>query len=345
MRLILNVDDTEALRYAKTKALRHAGFDVIEAGSGQAALEAAAARHPDLILLDVKLPDMSGLEVCQRIKRDHPGMMVLQVSATFVESGDRVRGLNLGADAYLAEPISADELVANVKALLRLRDAEAEKDALLRQKDVLFKELNHRVKNNLQLISSLLSIQSRRITDPKARAEFVTAQQRIRTIASLHSRLCRDERGFGTVRAEVYLKELSDHLRSLLLAERPRISLVARGDDFTIDIDRATSVGLIINELVSNATKHAFQEGDSGTILVELRHEAETCTLCVADDGRGRESVASAERGVGLKLVNLLTTQLGGTIHQDSIRGIRTTISFPCESKTPPELESSQVTS
>jgi two-component sensor histidine kinase len=342
MRLILNVDDTEALRYAKTRALQRAGFEVIEAGTGQGALDTTAARHPDLVLLDIKLPDMSGHEVCQRIKRDYPGTMVLQVSATFVESTDRARGLELGADAYLTEPLAPEELIANIRALLRLRDAETEKDLLLQQKDVLFRELNHRVKNNLQLISSLLSIQSRRVTDPEARAEFQTAQQRIRTIASLHNRLCRDERGFGTVHAETYLRELSDHLRSLLLAERPQVSLVAKGGDFSLDIDRATSIGLIINELVSNAAKHGFHEGQSGTIFVEFVRENGGCTLRVADDGRGTSAATAAGIGVGLKLVHLLTSQLGGTIRQESAPGLRTTITFPCETASPAEDEASQ---
>ena len=172
---------------------------------------------------------------------------------------------------------------------------------LVRQKELLFKELNHRVKNNLQLISSLLSVQSRRITDPKAREEFRTAQQRVRTIASLHARLYRDDHGIGSVNVQHYLEELADQLRTLLLAERPNVALVVRGGDFSIDIDRATSTGLIINELVSNAAKHAFAAGKPGTIFVELTRKEGMCTLCVADDGRGDDSVASAgSDGIGL---------------------------------------------
>lgn len=344
MHLILNVDDTEALRYAKTRALQRAGFDVIEAKTGQAALDQIARRPPDLVLLDVKLPDMSGHEVCKRIKQEHPGTMILQVSATFVESADRVRGLDIGADGYLTEPLSAEELIANVRALLRLRDAEAEKEALLHQKDLLFKELNHRVKNNLQLISSLLSLQSRRITDPQARAEFATAQQRIRTIANLHSKLYREDR-LGSVNGGAYLEELSDQLRSLLLAERRNVSLVAKGGDFEIDIDRATSLGLIINELVSNAAKHAFKPGQSGSIVVELKRENGHCILYVSDDGCGTDDETENGDGMGLKLVELLTTQLDGTLHQESVRGMRTTITFPCEAEsTAPAEQNSPAT-
>ncbi|CAA9217194.1 MAG: hypothetical protein AVDCRST_MAG08-451 [uncultured Acetobacteraceae bacterium] len=124
--LILNVDDDEAGRYAKTRALRRAdGIDVIEAATGGDALRLVAERRPTLVLLDVKLPDINGLEVCRLIKRDRPEILVLQISASFVSGGDRARGLDAGADTYLTQPVEPNELVASVRALLRIRQAEA----------------------------------------------------------------------------------------------------------------------------------------------------------------------------------------------------------------------------
>ena len=125
-RPILNVDDSEALRYAKTRILQSAGYDVIEAGTGADALKLVRDAQPPLVLLDVMLPDMNGLEVCRTIKRDFPSTLVLQVSATFVDAADRTRGLDAGADSYLTEPVEPEELVANVQALLRLKNAEEE---------------------------------------------------------------------------------------------------------------------------------------------------------------------------------------------------------------------------
>jgi PAS domain S-box-containing protein len=123
---ILNVDDNEAGLYAKSRALRLAGFEVHEATTGEDALRLAYELKPQLVLLDVRLPDVSGIEVCRRIKTD-PSidfMLVIQTSATFTEVRDRVRGLEGGADAYLTEPIEAEELIANIRAILRLRKAE-----------------------------------------------------------------------------------------------------------------------------------------------------------------------------------------------------------------------------
>jgi PAS domain S-box-containing protein len=125
---ILNVDDFEPGLYAKSRVLRLAGFDVHEAMTGEDTLRLAHELKPDLVLLDVHLPDISGIEICRRIKTDPSinSILVIQTSATFTEVRDRVRGLEGGADAYLTEPIEAEELVANIRAILRLRKAEQE---------------------------------------------------------------------------------------------------------------------------------------------------------------------------------------------------------------------------
>jgi PAS domain S-box-containing protein len=124
--LILNVDDNDGARYAKTRILQRAGFNVAEAANGTDALAFVYAQLPDLVLLDVKLPDINGIEVCRQIKAQPKSSMVLvlQTSAALTGSIDKIRGLEGGADNYLAAPIEADELIANVNALLRLRIAQ-----------------------------------------------------------------------------------------------------------------------------------------------------------------------------------------------------------------------------
>ena len=122
--LILNVDDNESGRYVKTRILRLGGYEVIEARTGVEALESARRQRPDLILLDVKLPDVSGYEVCRLVKAQMPKLLVLQISASFVAPGDRATGLDSGADAYLSQPVEPSEMLATVRALLRLKAAE-----------------------------------------------------------------------------------------------------------------------------------------------------------------------------------------------------------------------------
>ncbi len=123
--ILLNVDDTEALRYAKTRILQQAGFVVREAATGGEALDLVSEINPALVLLDVKLPDISGIEVCRRIKLTHPSVSILQMSATFVTGEFQAAAFDQGADSYLVEPVEPVVLVAAVRSLLRLRQSEA----------------------------------------------------------------------------------------------------------------------------------------------------------------------------------------------------------------------------
>ncbi|MBN9419629.1 MAG: response regulator [Reyranella sp.] len=121
---ILNVDDNESGRYVKSRVLKQAGYEVSEARTGVEALEKMRQERPDLVLLDVKLPDINGHEVCRLIKKQSPHVLVLQISASFVTPVDRATGLDSGADAYLSQPVEPSELSATIRALLRLKRAE-----------------------------------------------------------------------------------------------------------------------------------------------------------------------------------------------------------------------------
>ena len=132
---ILHVDDNAANRYIVTRMLQNAGFDVQQAASGKAGLQLALESQPDLIVLDVQLPDLNGFEVCRQIKTNPATAFipVLHLSASFVKSEDKVQGLDSGADGYLAQPVEPIELVATVNALLRTRKAEEAARLLARE--------------------------------------------------------------------------------------------------------------------------------------------------------------------------------------------------------------------
>lgn len=133
--VILNVNDDEATRYSTTRILKNAGWDVIEADTGDRALAQVSEQHPSLVVLDVKLPDVSGFEVCRRIKTNPAtaSIPVLHLSAHRISSHDKAYGLDSGADAYLAQPAEPVELAAMVRALLRANEARlaAERAALI----------------------------------------------------------------------------------------------------------------------------------------------------------------------------------------------------------------------
>src|SRR5438552_13700047 len=124
---ILIVDDAEGSRYVLTRMLQRARYEVREAATGLEALR-LAAENPDLVILDINLPDLNGREVCRRLKADPAtaSIPVLHLSASFVESENRAEGLESGADGYLTYPVEPRELIANIEALLRARRAERE---------------------------------------------------------------------------------------------------------------------------------------------------------------------------------------------------------------------------
>jgi PAS domain S-box-containing protein len=150
--IILNVDDNDGARYAKTRILRSAGFHVLEAANGTDALAMVRDEEPALVLLDVKLPDINGIEVCRRIKADPDTncVLVLQTSAALTNRADKIRGLEGGADNYLAAPIEADELIANVNALLRMRQTQDE----LRESEERFRQLTDNVEDVFWMFSA-----------------------------------------------------------------------------------------------------------------------------------------------------------------------------------------------
>ncbi len=123
---IINVDDSEVARYARTRILARAGFQVYEAGTAREAFELIAAHNPDLVTLDVHLPDLNGKDVCRKIKArpESASVIVLQISASATATPNAISALNNGADAYLTEPTDPDVLIATIRALLRLRRAE-----------------------------------------------------------------------------------------------------------------------------------------------------------------------------------------------------------------------------
>jgi PAS domain S-box-containing protein len=149
--LILNVDDNDGARYAKTRILQSAGFHVVEASNGTDALAVVKRGGVALVLLDVKLPDINGIEVCRRIKADPDSAMVLvlQTSAALTGRADRIRGLEGGADNYLAAPIEADELIANVNALLRMRQTQS----ALRDSEERFRQLTDNIEDVFWMFS------------------------------------------------------------------------------------------------------------------------------------------------------------------------------------------------
>lgn len=211
------------------------------------------------------------------------------------------------------------------------RRAEEQIKASLKEKEVLLKEIHHRVKNNLQIISSLLNLQSAEIEDPTASQKFQESQDRVKAMALIHERLYQSS-DLAKIDFSGYVRSLTGHLVRSYRVNASVVRLNLEVESVPMNLDVAIPCGLIINELVSNAFKYAFPEGRNGCIDVRFRAAGDGgLALTVRDDGVGCAPEWNPEEcdSLGLKLVRSLTEQLGGTLDFRSRSGFACMIAIP----------------
>jgi PAS domain S-box-containing protein len=218
------------------------------------------------------------------------------------------------------------------------RRAEAAIQASLREKEVLLREIHHRVKNNMQIISSLLNLQARHYQDPAVAAVFRESHNRIRSMALIHEKLYRAG-DLSRLDFSEYIQSMTAHLSLAYGIDPGRIRFEVESEGVFLDINTAIPCGLILNELVSNALAHAFPDGRSGTVRIECRKdEGRSVLLVVADDGIGLPEDFDIRRSAsfGLEVVALLVDQLGGTLEWNREGGTKFQIRFGTVSDQPP---------
>jgi PAS domain S-box-containing protein len=206
---------------------------------------------------------------------------------------------------------------------------EEEIKASLKEKEAMMREIHHRVKNNLQIVSSLLRLQARSIKSKALKDTFDIAQNRIKSMALIHEVLYLSE-NLDKINFSDYIKRITNHLFSMFSRKAKKIQLELDVGEFYLDIDKAIPCGLIINELVSNAFKHAFPDGKSGKIQVDLAHKLDRYTIMVKDTGVGFPSDFDMERTqtLGLQLVGDLVKQIEGSYEMQNDGGAAFKIVF-----------------
>lgn len=211
------------------------------------------------------------------------------------------------------------------------KQLEEQMQASILEKETLLKEIHHRVKNNLQVVSSILNLQASRCADEQTRLVFQETQNRVRSMALIHEKLYRS-RNSAQVNSEEYICSLVDYLGSIFKSYAPGVEVVVKASDLMLDIDRAVSCGLIITELVTNAFKHAFLPDQSGQIEVNLYTDrSSNIILRVADTGKGfpEDDGFRQKASLGLQLVDILVRQLNGSIEMHRRGGSQFVITFP----------------
>jgi signal transduction histidine kinase len=336
--LILLVDDQPGSRYTIRKILQKAQYEVKEAATGADALRLAAER-PDLVILDVGLPDLSGYEVCQKIKAEPAtaSIPVLHLSASFAEVENRVRGLEGGADGYLTYPVEPPELLANVQALLRVREAERALQDEGRRKDEFLAMLAHELRNPLAPIRN--AIQIIRLAGSQNPA-VVQAGEMVERQVQHMTRLVDDLLDVSRVsRGKIELRKEKVALATIIAraTENTRPAIDAGNHELILNLPPRpihlegdpTRLVQILGNLLTNAAKYT---DSGGRIWLTAEREGDQAILRVRDTGIGIRADllphvfdlfvqsdraldrAAGGLGIGLTLVRSLVEMHGGTV-------------------------------
>jgi signal transduction histidine kinase len=376
---IVVVDDTEPGLYVKVQTLRRAGFTVLEASNGSDALSIVARERPDLVVLDVNLPDISGLEVTRRLRSspEIPGIQILQISNTAIETADRVRGLEQGADVYLTEPVEGEVLVATVHSLLRVRRAETALARALdgerkarqlaeeanRLKDEFIATLSHELRTPLNALMGWIWQLRHTTLAPAAQSRALDSLERnTRIQAQLNNDLLdisRAARGKLQLEMRVFNLEdviaaASESVRDAAAAQHLKLSVTTTPVWVAADQARMQQV---VTNLLTNAVQFTPEDG---AITVTLRADDRDAILTVEDTGAGidpaflphvfdqfrqGEGVLSRKHGglgLGLAVVRQMVDLHGGSVavtSEGAGRGATFTVRLPRETAPPAPVD------
>jgi two-component sensor histidine kinase/CheY-like chemotaxis protein len=357
---VLNFEDDPADALIVERALRKVflmSFQITTVQRLEEGLRWLREKSFDVALVDLRLRDAHGMETFERLRTEAPALPLIVLTGN---DDDRlaVQILRQGAQDYLLKHETTGPLLAKairyaierhrIRVELNSRALELEESLneqkraenrlakILREKDVLLKEIHHRVKNNLQIISSLLNLQSRRIKDPQTLEIFRESCDRVQLMALIHEKL------YGSV--DLSQLDFTDYLHSLSAMILRSYANQSRNvkvefrlhDQLHFSLDLAIPLGLIASELISNSLKHAFPRGGKGTITLELSEVDSDCTFCISDDGQGLPRNFSMEEPVslGLRLVKLLAEQLEAQLTWSGAPGTSFTLTFRNRTKS-----------
>lgn len=198
----------------------------------------------------------------------------------------------------------------------------------LTEKEVLLKEIHHRVKNNLQVISSLLGLQSSKINDERLKQIFNESKNKISTIGLIHQKLYQNN-DLSEIDLQDYFQSLFKAIASVFEGQANRITFEISTNSIKFDIDTAVPLGLIFNELVTNSMKYAFSDSANGIVKVDLSMETSgKFKLVIEDNGKGYNTEDQSNGSLGLNLVNMLTMQLNGSFKIEHNKGIKNILIF-----------------
>ena len=352
--LVLNVDDTPQHRYAKTRILKNAGYQIIEAETGAEALRLAREQLPQLVLCDVSLPDMSGIDVCRQLKRDPltASIPLIQISATFIAESDEREGLKGGADIYLTEPLEPKELETVVTVLLKLRRTEqealereraarAQAEEATRLKDEFLANLSHELRTPMNIIIGWAHLLRQ---GPLNEQQKLRAAEAIERAARSQAQLIEDLLDVSRIVTGKFRLSLAEVDIGAVLAQAVEsLRLVAHAKQVVLTLTRTQDCPVVLGDpdrlqqvfwnLLSNAVKFTSA---GGSVDARFEQTGTDVRIRISDTGIGiaaeflpyvfdrfRQADSTSTRshtgmGLGLAIVRHVVELHGGSVSAES---------------------------
>ncbi|MCK5153415.1 MAG: response regulator [Spirochaetales bacterium] len=318
--------------------LTSAGYEIVgKASNGYIALELTQSLNPDLILMDIRMPELNGLDASRKIMEICPTPIII---LTAYENGDMVVDAgDAGVAAYLNKPLDAQELerailisIARFKDIMKLREKNSKLEEAEKLNNTLMKEIHHRVKNNFQLISSLLNLQIGSMENEQSKHILEAGRDRVQTLSILHEKLY-ETGNLVSLPMNIFIEDLLKSLLEAYNTVNKFIKLDLNLDNIVLDSKKAVSIGLILNEAVTNSIKYAFTDKteQNNTISISMVVEDKNILLSIKDNGIGFSDIDGIKDGntLGMQLIFLLSeSQLDGSIEVNSKEGFDILIRF-----------------
>lgn len=279
---------------------------------------------PEIILLDLGLPDEQGLQTLRRVLRTADGVPIVVLTGLRDEEIADAAVREGAQDFLYKEQLDGDRLRRVIRHAIERHRLQSQIRAALMEKEVLLREVYHRVKNNLQVIQSLLKMQARSLEDERTRQALGEMAQRVYAMALVHEKLCRNT-DLAAVSISAYVGEMFEGALSMQSLEADQIRLELDVENIPLSFERAVPFGLLLNELICNSLKHGFPDGRKGTISISLHRAGKGVQVKLKDDGIGLlpgfdPSLCSS---MGLQVATSLARQLRGELTFSSDQGCR----------------------